>query len=62
VGVEPFQGSGSQQGEIAGLGEDDLVHGLELAALDDGHPHVSGHVLAVGHHEELVSLEGLHAG
>ena len=59
VGVEPFDGPGSQQGEIAGLGEDDLIHGLELAALDDGHPHVSSDVLAVGHHEELVALERL---
>ena len=57
-GVEPFECPGSQQGEVAGLGEDDLVHGLELAALDDGDADVSSDVRAIGHHEELISMAG----
>lgn len=39
--------------------EDDLVHRLELAALDHRGADVARDVLSVGHHEELVALEHL---
>ena len=45
-----------------GWANNHLVHGLELAAFDDRHPHGSSDVRAVGHHEELIPLEGLHTG
>lgn len=57
--VEAFERSRSQETQVSWFGKNDLIHGLELAARDDGNAHVPCGRLAVGHDERLVLLENL---